>query len=101
MHGPRKLGGNTETVANELMAIYYKDHQLFYKNIQNFVLHLHFHFANQYLLHGSLSNLGTFGQESLLGHFVKNKHGTRNLGQLIINNYNVNSILLISFSCSR
>ncbi|CAF1478903.1 unnamed protein product [Rotaria sordida] len=89
LHGSRKLGGDTEIVANELMNIYYKDHQLFYTSIQNFVLHLHSHFADQYYLHGSLSNLGTFGQESLLGHFVKNRHGTRNLGQLIINNYNI------------
>ncbi|CAF4344652.1 unnamed protein product [Rotaria socialis] len=38
--------------------------------------HLHVHYANQYRLHGSLSNFGTFGQESLLGHFAKNQHGT-------------------------
>ncbi|CAF2091361.1 unnamed protein product, partial [Rotaria magnacalcarata] len=88
-HGPRTIGNDTETVANELMAMYYKHHTLFYENIQNFVLHLHSHFMDQYRLHGSLSNLGTFGQESLIGHFANNRNGTRNLGQLIINNYNV------------
>ncbi|CAM2728584.1 unnamed protein product [Rotaria socialis] len=88
-HGPRTIGNDTETVANELMTMYYKHHTLFYENIQNFVLHLHSHFMDQYRLHGSLSNLGTFGQESLIGHFANNRNGTRNLGQLIINNYNV------------
>ncbi|CAF4114537.1 unnamed protein product [Rotaria sp. Silwood2] len=76
LHGPRKLGDDTEIVANELMNAYYKDHQLFYTNIQHFVLHLHCHLADQYYLHGSLSNLGVFGQESLLGHFAKSRHGT-------------------------
>lgn len=94
-HGPRTLGDETENVANELMGMYYEDHTSFYTNIQNFVLHLHHHFTNQYRLHGSLCNLGTFGQESLIGHFSKNRHGTRNLDQLIINNYNVHNILLI------
>ena len=73
------------------MNIYYKDHPLFYADIQNFVLHLHCHFADQYSLHGSLSNLGTFGQESLLGYLANSQCGTYNLGQLIINNYNVSS----------
>ncbi|CAF4176527.1 unnamed protein product [Rotaria sp. Silwood2] len=76
LHGPRKLGDDTEIVANELINAYYKDHQLFYTNIQHFVLHLHCHLADQYYLHGSLSNLGVFGQESLLGHFAKSRHGT-------------------------
>ncbi|CAF3411283.1 unnamed protein product [Rotaria socialis] len=58
-------------------------------SIQNFVLHLHVHYANQYRLHGSLSNLRTFGQESLLGYFAKNRHGTHHFGELITNNYNV------------
>ncbi|CAF3394515.1 unnamed protein product [Rotaria socialis] len=88
-HGPRKLGLKTEKVANELFNVYYEDHPLFYKSIQHFTLHLHSHFADQYFLHGSLSNLGVFGQESLLGYFVKNKHGARNFGQIITNNYNI------------
>ncbi|CAF1206930.1 unnamed protein product [Rotaria magnacalcarata] len=89
LHGPRTLGDATEIIANELMINYYRDHQSFYTSIQNFVLHLHVHYANQYRLHGSLSNLGTFGQESLLGHFAKNRHGTHHFGELITNNYNV------------
>ncbi|CAF2195570.1 unnamed protein product [Rotaria magnacalcarata] len=88
-HGPRTLGDETEIIANEAMINYYRDHQSFYASIQNFVLHLHVHYANQYRLHGSLSNLGTFGQESLLGHFAKNRHGTHHFGELITNNYNV------------
>ena len=79
MHGPCKPNDDTKAVANELMTIYYKDHQLFYANIQHFVLHLHSHFVDQYYLHASLSNLSTAGEESLLKRFVKNRHGTRNL----------------------
>lgn len=89
LHGPRKLGLDTEKIAKELINIYYEDHPLFYKDIQNFVLHLHMHYPDQYYLHGSLSNLGVFGQESLLGYFSKNRSGTRDLGQSITNNYNV------------
>ncbi|CAM4767756.1 unnamed protein product [Rotaria magnacalcarata] len=93
LHGPRKLGSDTELVANQLISIYYKDHPLFYKKIQNYVLHLHCHLADQYYLHGSLSNLGVFGQESFLGYFSRGRSGTRNLGQIIVNNYHVDFTL--------
>ncbi|CAF2157069.1 unnamed protein product [Rotaria magnacalcarata] len=93
LHGPRKLGSDTEHVANQLISIYYKDHPLFYKKIQNYVLHLHCHLADQYYLHGSLSNLGVFGQESFLGYLSRGRSGTRNLGQIIVNNYHVDFTL--------
>lgn len=89
LHGPRQIGFNSEEVAHELMKAYYKDHQMYYERIQNFVLHLHIHFSVQYRLHGSLCHLGSFGQESLLGSLAKNRHGTRFLGETIIDNYNV------------
>ncbi|CAF1231843.1 unnamed protein product [Rotaria sordida] len=74
---PPMFGRETVRIANQLFEQYYKDHKKFYRLIQNYVLHLHSHYGNQYVNYGSLANIGCFSQEDLLGHISSNTHGTR------------------------
>ncbi|CAF3369017.1 unnamed protein product [Rotaria sp. Silwood2] len=84
LHGPKLFGHKTGLLAHDLLSIYYKDHCKHYYNLENLVLHLHMHYSTQYLNYGSLNNTNCFAQESLLGAFSKNQHGTRYWGDLLI-----------------
>jgi hypothetical protein len=61
---------------HKLLIVFYRDHERFYYGLQNFVLHIHSHFAELYRNHGSLSNINTFSQEDFMGFVSKSKHGT-------------------------
>ena len=77
LHSGHLFGDETSKVADCLFTRFYKDHELFYKRLQNFKLYLHSHFSNLYETHGSLCNLGCFGQENLIGFISANRHVTR------------------------
>ena len=95
LHGQRLFGSQTHRLADELLRLYYRDHETHYQGLQNLVLHLHAHFADQYDNYGSLNYTGTFAQEDLIGYFAKNKHGTRYWGQLLTHYYNVSAFLTL------
>ncbi|CAF1524702.1 unnamed protein product, partial [Didymodactylos carnosus] len=82
--------GETSQTAENLFNLYYKDHELYYTGLQNFVLHVQIHFPTLYELVGGLCNIGTFGQEDLIGSISKQKHGSRFYGDLITYYYNIN-----------
>ncbi|CAF4751404.1 unnamed protein product, partial [Rotaria socialis] len=86
---PPMFGEETPTLANQLFIRYYKDHRNFYSGIQNYVLHLHYHYMQQYFNYGSMSHTGCFSQEDLIGHISSNTHGTTNYNDLIIYYYNI------------
>ena len=67
IHSECLLGEDTHIVAGQLLKHYYKDHEKFYVGLQNFVLHLHRHYEQQYIYYGALSNTSTFAQEDLIG----------------------------------
>ncbi|CAF1218120.1 unnamed protein product [Adineta steineri] len=87
---PPMFGQTTATIANQLFKQYYKDHRKFYHLIQNYVLHLHAHYDDQYVNYGSLSNIGCFPQEDLIGHVSSNTYGTRYYGDQMAHYYNIN-----------
>ena len=91
---PPMFGNDTPNMANKMFEEYYKDQSRFYKSIQNYTLHMHYHFADQYFRYGSLANIGCFGQEDLIGHIGSKIHGTRYYGDLIVNYYNVDFQLM-------
>ncbi|CAF4369953.1 unnamed protein product, partial [Rotaria sordida] len=39
------FGDKTQAIADKLFEQYYKDHGIFYSDIQNCVLHMHHHFG--------------------------------------------------------
>lgn len=84
---------NASQLADELFTEYYRDHDLYYKELQNFVLHLHRHLPDVYRMHGALSNIGCFGQEDFIGSVGSNHHGTRFFGELITFYYNIDYAL--------
>ncbi|CAF4869588.1 unnamed protein product [Rotaria socialis] len=86
---PPMFGEETPILANQLFIQYYKDHRNFYTGIQNYVLHLHYHYMQQYFNYGSMSHTGCFSQEDLIGHISSNTHGTTNYSDLIIHYYNI------------
>ncbi|CAF2032844.1 unnamed protein product [Rotaria magnacalcarata] len=86
---PPMFGEETPTLANQLFIQYYKDHRNFYTGIQNYVLHLHYHYMQQYFNYGSMSHTGCFSQEDLIGHISSNTHGATNYSDLIIHYYNI------------
>ncbi|UJR38891.1 hypothetical protein I4U23_031559 [Adineta vaga] len=86
---PSMFDNQTQTIADALFDQYYKDHELFYTGIQNFVLHLHRHFGAQYRNYGSLANIGCFHQEDLIGHISKNIHGSNYYSDLIVHYYSI------------
>jgi hypothetical protein len=90
---PPIFGRETATIANRLFEQYYKDHTIFYNLIQNYVLHLHSHYGNQYVNYGSLANIGCFSQEDLIGHISTNTHGTRYYGDQIVHYFNIDFTL--------
>ncbi len=76
LHGPReKSGGSIHTLAGKLLNLYYKHHSDYYRFLQNFVLHMHEHYALNYQRHGSLDNVNTFAQEDLIGYIASNRNG--------------------------
>ncbi|CAM4985710.1 unnamed protein product [Rotaria socialis] len=75
LHGPRKLGSDTELVANQLISIYYKQINIICMAVYQILVF--------------------FGQELFLGYFSRGRSGTRKLGQIIVNNYNVNIVLQV------
>lgn len=89
LHGEQQFGPETGPLAHQRLVTYYKDHTMHYNALENLVLHLHLHFLCQYENYGSLNNTNCFGQESFLGTFSKNKHGTRHWGDLLMHYYNV------------
>lgn len=89
LHSGHVFGDRTSEIANQLFIQFYKDHELFYECSQSLKLHLHVHLLSLYKTHGSLCNLGCFGQESLIGFVSGNHHGTRFHGDSIIHFYNI------------
>ncbi|CAF1354997.1 unnamed protein product [Adineta steineri] len=51
LHGRPVFGHQTADVANKLLIAFYRDHENFYKGLQNFVLHIHTHFSELYTNH--------------------------------------------------
>ncbi|CAM4864583.1 unnamed protein product [Rotaria socialis] len=93
LHGEKLFGSETGVLAHQLLVAYYKDHTKHYHGLENLVLHLHIHFASQYEKYGSLNYTNCFGQESFLGAFSKNKHGTRHWGDLLMHYFNIDFAL--------
>ena len=90
---PPLYGKETRKIAERLFLKYYEDHPKYYRGVQNYVLHLHQHFGEQYVNYGSLSNVGCFSQEDLIGHLSNHIHGTRYFGDLIVHYYNIDFFL--------
>ena len=93
LHGAPILGSKTLKVANDLLVKYYENFSNFYIDLENFVLHLHSHYPTQCNRFGSLSHLGSFGQESLIGYVGSNHTGTRYHGNLICENYSLDFLV--------
>ena len=89
LHSGHVFDDRTNEIAHQLLVQFYKDHELFYECSQSFKLHLHVHLSSLYRTHGSLSNLGCFGQESLIGFVSANHHGPRFHGDSIIHFLNI------------
>lgn len=79
----------TSEFANRLFTEFYKDHDLFYDDLQNFKLHLHSHYSTMYDMHGAFSTVNCFGPEDFIGSVSANSHGTRYYGDSITYYYNV------------
>jgi hypothetical protein len=92
-HSEALFGEKTSKMAGDLFARYYRDHELFYSGLQNFVLHIHRHFQKQHDNFGALSYTSTFAQEDLVGHISTNRHGTRYHGDLITYYYSLDFAL--------
>ncbi|CAF1326904.1 unnamed protein product, partial [Rotaria magnacalcarata] len=89
LHSGHIFHDETSVIANQLFVEFYKDHELFYQSCQSLKLHLHIHLASLYKTHGSLCNIGCFGQESFIGFISNNHHGTRFYGDSIVHFYNI------------
>ena len=89
LHSGNLFGDATSTIARRLFAQFHQDHEWYYNRLQNFKLHMHCHYASMFDSHGSLCNLGCFGQESFIGSISANYHGTRNYGDSITYYYNL------------
>ena len=92
-HGSAVFGGETNRIAAKLFSVYYRDHNLFYSSLQNFVLHLHTHLEQQHENFGALSFTSTFAQEDFVGYLGNNRHGSRYHGDLIAHYYSVDFAL--------
>lgn len=84
---------DASALAHNLFLQFYKDHDKYYVDLQNFVLHLHIHYSMIYEQYGSLCNIGCFGQEDLIGGISSNHHGTRSYGELVCHYYNIDFAL--------
>ena len=93
LHGESAFGDETSRIAGELFQEFYRDHDDHYNGLQNYVLHLHTHLTAIYEKHGSLSNIGCFAQEDLIGKVGSSHHGTRYYGELITYYYNIDYCL--------
>ncbi|CAF1493884.1 unnamed protein product [Adineta ricciae] len=93
LHGRPEFGNRTADIANKLLTIYYRDHETFYVGLQNFVLHIHSHFADLYKKHGSLCNINTFSQEDLMGVVSKLKHGANHWADQLVFYLNIDFAL--------
>ena len=89
LHSGHIFNDRTSEIAHQLFAEFYKDHELFDKDKQSLKLHLHAHFETLYEAHGSLCNLGCFGQESFIGFVSSKHHGTSHYGDSITHSYNI------------
>ncbi|CAF1489614.1 unnamed protein product [Adineta steineri] len=89
LHTALILGSSTTIVAEELFKLFYHDHDDYFNGLQNLVLHLHEHMITIYKYYGSLSNIGCFGQEDLIGKIGSNHHGSRYHGELITFYYHI------------
>jgi hypothetical protein len=89
LHTAPVLESETTIVAGKLFELFYRDHDDYFDGLQNLVLHLHEHMVTIYKYYGSLSNIGCFGQEGLIGKIGSNHYGTRYHGELITFYYNV------------
>lgn len=89
LHSGDVFGEKTGEIADRLFIQFYKDVEIFYNNSLTFKLHLHMHLSLIYKTHGSLCNLGCFGQESLIGFVSDSHHGTRFHGDSIVHFYNI------------
>lgn len=92
-HSEASFGDETSKIAGNLFEHYYRDHESFYSGLQNFVLHLHRHFEEQYDNFGAITYASTFAQEDLIGHVSSNRHGTRYHGDLITYYYSLDFAL--------
>lgn len=88
-HSGHIFGDETNHIANRLFCRFYEEHELFYDHLQHFKLHLHAHYPYVYETHGSLCNLGCFGQENFIGSISSDHHGTRYYGDSITYYYNI------------
>ncbi|CAF4369964.1 unnamed protein product [Rotaria magnacalcarata] len=94
LHGRATFGNENSKIADELITRYYKDFSNYYNGLENLVLHFHMHFTDQCKQFGSLSHLGSFGQESLIvGYVSSNRQGTRLIGDTICRNYSIDFII--------
>lgn len=89
LHHGHILEERTSDYADRLFTEFYKDHELYYDNLQNFKLHLHAHYSYMYEMHGAFSNVNCFGPEDLIGSVSANSHGTRYYGDSITHYYNI------------
>ena len=89
LHSGHVFGDRTSEIDNRLFSTFCKYHELFYTQLQNLKLHLYAHYGSVYETHGSLSNLGCFGQENFIGFVSASYHGTRYHGDSITYYYNV------------
>ena len=92
-HGAAIFDARTNEIASELFRVYYQDHGLFYRGLQNFVLHIHLHLGQQHENFGALSYTSTFAQEDLIGHVSVNRHGSQYHGDLIAYYYSLDFAL--------
>ncbi|CAF3348997.1 unnamed protein product [Rotaria sp. Silwood2] len=76
LHGSReKFGDSTSFLAEKLLKLYYLHHPHYYDYLENFVLHLHIHYSENYQRHGALASNNTFAQEDLIGYIASNRNG--------------------------
>ncbi|CAF2737523.1 unnamed protein product [Rotaria sp. Silwood2] len=83
----------TSEIVERLFSKLYKDHGLFYTELQTFKLHLHCHYSSMYKMHGLLCNIGCFGQENFIGFVSVNYHGARYYDDFIMYHYNIDFCL--------
>lgn len=95
LHGRPEFNHRTADIADKLLVAFYRDHEKFYNGLQNFVLHIHSHFAELYRNHGSLCNINTFSQEDFMGVVSKCKNGTNYWADQLVFYLNVSS----SYKC--
>ncbi|CAF0895228.1 unnamed protein product [Didymodactylos carnosus] len=89
LYGKRVFWTKTSMMPDQLLGRYYEVHEHYYTGLQNLILHLYLHYSPQYDHHGACCNIGTSGQEDLIGHITSNCHVTRYYGELIAYYYSI------------